>query len=155
MLKYYNFDIVFQEIPNEVTLAVNITNCPNRCKGCHSTHLQEDIGIELNEKEILNLLDQYASVITCFCFMGGDRNPQRVASLANYIRIFYPGLKIAWYSGCSHLPDGFNKNVFEYIKLGAYKEQLGNLKSETSNQALFAIQKDGKMKDVTHLFRQT
>lgn len=26
MLKYYNYDIVFQEYPDEVTLAINLTN---------------------------------------------------------------------------------------------------------------------------------
>ena len=39
MLKYVNTDIVFQEIPDEVTLAVNISNCPCRCPGCHSQYL--------------------------------------------------------------------------------------------------------------------
>lgn len=31
MVRYHNFDIVFAEIPDETTLAINITNCPNRC----------------------------------------------------------------------------------------------------------------------------
>lgn len=48
MIKYYNTDIVFQEIPGEVTLAINLTRCPFKCKGCHSTHLQQDIGEELD-----------------------------------------------------------------------------------------------------------
>ena len=48
MLKYADYDIVFQEIPNEVTLAINISNCPNRCVGCHSPYLMEDVGEELN-----------------------------------------------------------------------------------------------------------
>ena len=30
MVRYHNFDIVFAEIPCETTLAINITNCPNR-----------------------------------------------------------------------------------------------------------------------------
>ena len=38
MLKYANFDIVFQEVPDEVTLAINISNCPNQCVGCHSKY---------------------------------------------------------------------------------------------------------------------
>lgn len=42
MVRYHNFDIVFAEIPDETTLAINITNCPNRCPGCHSPHLQRD-----------------------------------------------------------------------------------------------------------------
>ena len=40
MLKYYNYDIVFQEYPDEVTLAINLTMCPNRCVGCHSAYLR-------------------------------------------------------------------------------------------------------------------
>ena len=44
MLKYVNTGVVFQEIPDEVTLAINISNCPCRCPGCHSHYLWEDIG---------------------------------------------------------------------------------------------------------------
>ena len=44
MLKFYNYDIVCQEIPDEVTLAINITGCPIHCPGCHSTWLWEDCG---------------------------------------------------------------------------------------------------------------
>ena len=153
MLKYYNYDIVFQEIPNEVTLAINITNCPNRCKGCHSPHLQKDIGEELNEERIITLMDKYASAITCFCFMGGDGDPQRVAELANFMRLHYPEIKMAWYSGCAKLPEGFDIRDFRYIKLGGYIEQLGSLKSETSNQHLFEIQQDSYMKDISYLFK--
>ena len=40
MLKYAGYDIVFQEIPDEVTLALNLSGCPNGCPGCHSPHLQ-------------------------------------------------------------------------------------------------------------------
>ena len=49
MVRYHNFDIVFAEIPCETTLAINITNCPNRCRGCHSLHLQADMGRVLDE----------------------------------------------------------------------------------------------------------
>lgn len=153
MLKYYNYDIVFQEIPNEVTLAVNITNCPNRCNGCHSPHLQKDIGEELNEYRIASFMDKYASAITCFCFMGGDADPQQVAVLANFVRVHYPGIKVAWYSGCTRLPERFDTKHFQYIKLGSYDEKLGSLKGETSNQRLFKIQQDGCMKDISYLFK--
>ena len=42
MVRYHNFDVVFAEIPGETTLAINITNCPNRCPGCHSPHPTAD-----------------------------------------------------------------------------------------------------------------
>ena len=50
MLRYVDYDIVFQEIPDEVTLAINLSNCPNRCKGCHSPHLLENVGESLTEE---------------------------------------------------------------------------------------------------------
>lgn len=153
MLKYYNYDIVFQEIPNEVTLAINITNCPNRCKGCHSSHLQKDIGEVLDENCIVSIMDKYASAITCFCFMGGDKSPHRVAELAGFVKHQYPGIKTAWYSGCADLPTGFNKSLFQFIKLGGYIEEFGTLKSNTCNQRLFEIQQDGFMKDISSVFR--
>ena len=45
MLKYVDYDIAFQEIPDEVTLAINLSNCPHRA-GCHSPHC-DDIGKNL------------------------------------------------------------------------------------------------------------
>ena len=45
MLKYVNTEITFSEVPDEITLCINISNCPCHCKGCHSPYLAEDIGI--------------------------------------------------------------------------------------------------------------
>ena len=52
MLRYADYDIVFQEIPDEVTLAINLSNCPNHCKGCHSAYLMEDVGEPLTEESL-------------------------------------------------------------------------------------------------------
>ena len=85
MLKYVNTGIVFQEIPNEVTLAINISNCPCHCPGCHSHYLWEDIGLPLNADAIDAFADQYGKDITCISFMGGDSDPKGVNQLAQYI----------------------------------------------------------------------
>jgi anaerobic ribonucleoside-triphosphate reductase activating protein len=153
MLKYYNYDIVFQEIPDEVTLAINITNCPNRCKGCHSPHLFKDIGERLNENCLISILEKYAKSITCLCFMGGDASPIRINELAFFIKENYPKLKVAWYSGRSKLPKDFNINPFQYIKLGSFIPKYGDLKSKTSNQHLYKIRHDGSLKDISYMFR--
>ncbi|MCL2329405.1 MAG: 4Fe-4S cluster-binding domain-containing protein [Bacteroidetes bacterium] len=85
-LFFASYDIVFQEIPNEITLALNISGCPNRCKGCHSPHLQTDCGEELTEEVIENLLHNYGNAITCVCFMGGDQAPETVLHFAQFVR---------------------------------------------------------------------
>ena len=82
MLRYADYDIVFQEIPDEVTLAINLSNCPNHCKGCHSAYLMEDVGEPLTEESLSTLLGKYGKAITCVCFMGGDASPAEVEQLA-------------------------------------------------------------------------
>lgn len=64
MLRYVDYDIVFQEIPDEVTLAINLSNCPNRCKGCHSPHLLENVGESLTEESLGHLLQKYGKAVT-------------------------------------------------------------------------------------------
>ena len=72
MLKYVDYDIVFQEIPDEVTLAINLSNCPHRCAGCHSPHLREDVGETIDKELLLSLLNRYSGAVTCVCFMCVD-----------------------------------------------------------------------------------
>ena len=148
MLRYANYDIVFQEIPDEVTLAINLSNCPNRCEGCHSPHLQEDTGEELTESVLSDLLNMYGNAITCVCFMGGDNSPESVQYLAKSVRQFHK--KIAWYSGRSELYENA-QCCFDYIKLGKYIETLGGLNSPTTNQRFYRIEHT-KMIDITYQF---
>ena len=72
MLKYLNTGIVFQEIPDEVTLSINITNCPCRCPSCHSQYLWQDIGEPLTPMVLDRFMTEYKNEVTCVCFMGGD-----------------------------------------------------------------------------------
>ena len=148
MLKYYNYDIVFQEIPDEVTLAVNLTNCPHLCEGCHSPHLRQNIGETLDSNVLDRLLDKYGRQITCVCFMGGDRSPKEVALLAQHLRK-NTKLKVAWYSGSDTMPA--DAKQFDYVKVGGYKASFGGLKSRTTNQRLYH-NINGKAEDITDRF---
>lgn len=154
MVRFYNFDIVFAEVPDQTTLAVNITGCPNRCPGCHSPHLMQDVGEPLDEAAVAALLDRYGSGVTCFCFMGGDARPGEIAALAGVVRRLRPTMLTAWYSGRDALPEGVDPRAFDYIKLGAYVESLGGLSSPTTNQRMYRIAPDGTMDDITHRFRR-
>lgn len=152
MLRYADYDIVFQEVPDEVTLAINLSNCPNRCKGCHSPHLMADVGEPLTEESLSILLNKYGKAITCVCFMGGDVFPDEVQHLAAYLhRQSITPVKVGWYSGKPQLPEGFDINYFHYIKLGPYIEELGGLKSVKTNQRFYRIA-NGEMQDITYRF---
>ncbi len=148
MLRCYSYDIVCQEIPDEITLAVNISCCPNRCPGCHSPWLWEDAGEEMTEEMLVTLIGRYSSAVTCFCFMGGDADPFEVQRLAQCVRKEFPHLRTAWYSGKERIPDGFDISSMDYIKIGPYIAEKGGLKSRETNQVLFRVHPDGRMERI-------
>ena len=159
MLKYTETLIGFSEIPDEITLCINISNCPCNCKGCHSSYLSEDIGEDLTCIKLEEIL-QANKGITCVSFMGGDIEPISIVGLAKYIKMFYPGLKVAWYSGRQEFPKHFNLEPFDFIKLGPYMEELGPLNHKTTNQRMYRIvlnyYEDGtsgyELEDITYKF---
>lgn len=153
MIKYHNTDIVFQEFPDEVTLAINLTLCPNGCPGCHSTFLQKDTGDELTDIRLLTLLDDYRDEITCVGLMGGDNDPESVMRLFEIVRLNYgKNLKTGWYSGRQELPTCFRPELLDYVKLGPYVEACGPLNAQTTNQRMYRVEEDGQMTDITPRF---
>lgn len=152
MLRLASYDIVFQEIPGEISLAVNLSNCPNSCKGCHSPHLREDRGEVLDESMIAALIKEYGGAVSCFCFMGGDASPKEVEKSALFVKRLGNGkLKTAWYSGMDKLASGIRLENFDYIKIGSYREELGGLSSPATNQRLYRVE-NGELHDITSVF---
>lgn len=152
MLKYVNTGIVFQEIPDEMTLAINISNCPCHCPGCHSNYLWQDIGEPLTPLVLEKFIQKYDGDITCVCFMGGDAEPKAVNQLARYIHDNHPNLKVGWYSGRVRVPSTIRKSDFDYIKVGPYIKHLGCLKYITTNQRLYKRVSGDDFADITNTF---
>ena len=136
MLKYVDTLVSFQEIPDEISLCINISNCPNNCPGCHSAYLKDDVGTPLTYTELIRILKDIRG-ITCVCFMGGDKEPWEIQRLAQFIK--EKGLKVAWYSGKQELHEDIRLANFDYVKLGPYVEELGPLTSRTTNQVMYKI----------------
>lgn len=153
MLKYVNYDIVFQEYPDEVTLAINLSRCPNNCPGCHSPYLADDIGEVLTPENLLALAGNYATEITCVGFQGGDSDAFALVPLADALREAFQGIKVGWYSGRQELPEGFPVQKFDYIKLGPWVAACGPLNSRTTNQRFFHVDRStGQLTDITSRF---
>ena len=154
MLKYVDTLVGFAEIPDEITLCINISNCPCHCKNCHSSYLAEDIGEPLDLQHLTNLIDSNKG-ITCVCIMGGDANPSEVDDIAQDIKEYYPNLKVGWYSGRYYISEDINLENFNFIKYGHYDESKGPLNSKTTNQVMLEIEVvDNKVfkKDITSKF---
>ena len=85
MLKYLNTQVTFAEVPDEITLCINITGCKNGCKNCHSPYLAEDIG-EILDEDALEEMVLANKGITCIAFMGGDSDPESINRLAEFVK---------------------------------------------------------------------
>lgn len=139
--------VVLEEIPDRVSLAVEISNCRGNCPGCHSPFLKKDIGRELTPSVIDTLVaDNFG--VNCFLFLGEGRDPETLLDLADYVRS--KGLLAAVYSGREEVEDIFWDH-FDYIKLGPYKEECGPLNNPATNQRLYALM-DGSWEDITYRF---
>lgn len=135
------------EIPDKISLAINISNCQNNCKGCHSPYLREDIGKELNIYSLEKLIKKNQG-IDCVVFMGEGNDSRKLKELASYVRSV--GLLVGVYSGTNEINSKY-LGYFDYIKIGSYIEELGGLNSKTTNQRLYKIS-ENKIEDLTSKF---
>lgn len=151
-LKYLGYSIVFQEVPNEVTLAINISGCPHRCVGCHSKYLWEYKGNYISD-DLSELIHKYKELITCVCFMGGDQNQEELVGLL--IRIKQQKLKTALYTGSDSMNslDAKLLDNLDYCKIGHYDYALGGISNPNTNQQMFKWDwKRNKWRDITYKF---
>lgn len=151
MLKYLNTQVTFAEVPDEITLCINITGCKNGCKDCHSSYLAQDIGKPLNKSSLSELIEGNKGV-SCVSFMGGDSDAIHLVALASWVKT-HTHLKVAWYSGRQELAGIVARQLqwFDFIKLGPYKEEFGPLNSRTTNQRFYKV--SGKeLVDITNKF---
>lgn len=148
MLKFLETLVTFSEVPDEISLCINITNCPCHCPDCHSKHLWTDTGEELTESTLIRLINKNKH-ISCVCLMGGDADVQSVNNLAKVIK--NNNLKSAWYSGQAKIHKDIDINNFDYIKIGPYIKEKGPLNNPNTNQVLFNIV-DGNLIDITNKF---
>lgn len=142
MIKYVpeTVSVVMEEIPDRVTLAVDISNCPGNCRGCHSPFLREDVGLPLTPAVIDRLLaDNFG--VNCFLFLGEGRDPESLLSLAAHVRSH--GVAPALYSGREAVEEAFWA-AFDYVKLGPYIPERGPLNNRDTNQRLYQALPEGK-----------
>lgn len=163
MLKYVDTKVVFRELPDEITLAINLSGCPCHCEGCHSPYLADDIGAELDYSTLERLIQKNTG-ITAVCLMGGDGDQRAIYDLACQVKRHITNIRVGWYSGRAILPSWFNpidngKVVLDYIKLGAYIAKFGSLDKPTTNQRLYKLSLDEygecDVKDITELLRKS
>jgi anaerobic ribonucleoside-triphosphate reductase activating protein len=137
MIKYIPelTDIVLEEIPDRVTMAVEISNCRGSCIGCHSPFLKQDIGVELTPDAVDRLIaDNFG--VNCFLLLGEGKDPEALLRIAEHLRVHHPDLERAVYSGRPEVEPEIYA-AFDYVKVGPYVAELGPLNERTTNQRLY------------------
>ena len=153
-LKYLGYSVTFQEVPDEVSLVINISGCDRHCDGCHSPHLWKYEGNYISD-DIECILDKYKDLITCVCFMGGDQNQQELDMLLKTVQS--KNLRTALYSGHDSFNDFISDVLYklDYLKIGRYDKRLGGLSQESSNQKMYKHNHNTfYWEDITYKFRR-
>ncbi len=136
-MNYYNFQIVLQEVPGEISLCFSITGCTLKCEGCHSPFLwKKENGITLTKDRYLSYLNQYKNLASCVLFMGGEWHEKELAyylKLAN--KMMY---KTCLYTGETSVSQTITKEL-TWIKVGKWNPTLGGLTSRKTNQKFIDI----------------
>jgi|SRR5690554_1018805 len=136
-VNYSSKQIVWQEVPGEVSLAYTISGCPLRCPGCHSADTWPlGAGEQLHVQEFKAQLRQYSGLITCVLFLGGEWHEQRLLELLEIAQ--NQGLNTCLYTGQETVSDALKARL-TYLKTGPWVKQLGGLDSATSNQRLIDL----------------
>lgn len=132
--------VVLEEIPDKVTLALEISSCQGHCVACHSPYLRRDIGEELTVEKMSGQLEENFGV-NCLLFLGEGSDREMLLRLARDFRLLHPAVELAIYSGREAVEEDFYQ-VFDYVKVGPYIEEFGPLNERTTNQRLYYHRED-------------
>lgn len=142
-------DIVFQELPDHISLAISIAGCGHKCKGCHSPIMQDATnGRELTDEIFRQYLDRYKGCISAVIFFSGALYPIELIPKLKEARKY--GLKTALYTGFDTIDENLAKYL-DYLKTGHYDEKLGALDSPTTNQKMIDLNTG---EDITYKFNR-
>ena len=162
MLKYLGQPtITFAEFPDEISLVLNISNCPGTCKQCSEPELREDVGELLTFSALDEMIRSHPG-ITLIGIMGGDNDHSAVEKLAQYVHEKHH-LRVGMYSGFNFLDINL-LNCLDYYKIGEFRPFVGDestWKDQTagpivlpvSNQVMFKRVGD-KWINITDKFRK-
>lgn len=147
-MNFATCDIVFQEVPGEISLSFTMTGCKLACRGCHSVYLwNPKNGTELTDSILLDNIQRYSGMITTVLFFGGEWDESRLLELLKICKSH--SLKTALYTGLTDVSSELKSNL-TYLKVGPWISTLGGLNSPTTNQKMIKLETNEVL---NHLFK--
>ena len=140
---YYNFQVVLQEVPGEISLCFSISGCNKHCDGCHSPFLwKEGNGSVLTKEVYTSILNQYENLATCVLFMGGEWHQKELIEMLQLAKI--KKLKTCLYTGENAVSEEIIDHL-TWLKTGMWKQELGGLESRLTNQLFINVTTNKKL----------
>lgn len=161
--------ITLNEVPDKIAYFIELGSCTQRCKGCHSEELWEEVKSPMSLEDVLRGAEKaIESGANAIVLMGGTCNKMSTPDLLKVLDGLSEIAPTCLYSGLDD--EETNTYIAEHsgitwLKTGSYKEELGGLSSPTTNQRFYRKEYeqifkkhqyvDSKMVlvDETHLFQ--
>lgn len=129
--------VVFQEVPDHISLAFVVGGCPLKCRGCHSSHTwNKHYGFELTDCKLKQYLEQYMGLVSCVVFFGGEWLPEQLIDKLNLAKQM--GFKTCLYTGNQNVSNAILQQL-DYLKTGPWIQELGGLESPHTNQRFIEV----------------
>jgi anaerobic ribonucleoside-triphosphate reductase activating protein len=147
---YQDFQVVFQEVPGEISLCFSISGCSLKCSGCHSPLLwKTKTGNKLTRNIFCQIIKRYKGIASCVVFMGGEWHQEKLVKMLKLAKA--EGYKTCLYTG----EEDVNSKILEqldWIKTGSWEISLGGLDCIDTNQKFKEVKTN---KILNHLFINT
>ena len=149
----FDESITFSEVPSEIsyTLFLPCNRVP-RCKNCSWLGKEKET-YNLTIHQFKRNLDDLKGKVTCVTFLGEgtEENPLRYGGkLSKFAKMARSrGFKTCLYTG-RELEDVFFsfRAKLDFLKVGAYKEECGDLYSKTTNQHFYELYNGKIIKEI-------
>lgn len=142
----FDFQVVMQEVPGEVSLCFSVSGCPLRCEGCHSPFLwKEGNGEKLTTEYFEEILNRYSSLATCVLFMGGEWHCKELIHFLKIARQYQ--FNTCLYTGEDAI-DSDLMSQLTWVKLGRWDHTRGGLDQKSTNQRFIEVKTKKVLNDL-------
>ena len=133
--------ITLNEVPDKIAYFIELGSCTQRCKGCHSKELWEEVKSPTRLEDVLRGAEKAVeSGANAIVLMGGTCNKMSTPDVLKVLDGLSEIAPTCLYSGLDD--EKTNTYIAEHsgitwLKTGSYKEELGGLSSPTTNQRFY------------------
>lgn len=136
-MQIYSEMITLQDVPDEIAYTISVYGCKLGCKNCSWSNV--DIKpYEFTINMLDNKLKEIGNYISCVCFLGGEWYRHELIDMLDIVKKY--NLKTCLYTGLELFDvDVYIRDKLDYIKVGRYIDELGGLKSYSTNQTFWDL----------------